>query len=378
MGDLFTELHDQYNTIPNPIQDKVAFHHDVYEISSRACSKDEFHSLMAKRKEQRIDELNKSLELASVKIISNPSLIGTDQWALAIQLFRERSLDALVGYFSSYLPESYWESDSDTLREESEHSSTSSRSSTISSVSTATTTDVHPEVVPDNTLLSEKAITYEPLCIKTSHSEPLSPPSSEHDADSIATSPTDLESQDGDDLPVASAPTPRSLSMSFSGSELGLLPSYHHNYQDRSYVDIVEPVCEPFIDDNDTRCDHSQIKPDSLRPTDDHTVDSFSEPSYHNTPDVESDDTTPRAKFTTDTTSFVIANHGSQTQRSPSPSVRTRLVQADARKFPLLRKREPASQVSRTPCEMLCRIQKPVRDEIRCRPKQRRRVKLDF
>ena len=65
MGDLFTELHDQYNTIPNPIQDKVAFHHDVYEISSRACSKDEFHSLMAKRKEQRIDELNKSLELGA-------------------------------------------------------------------------------------------------------------------------------------------------------------------------------------------------------------------------------------------------------------------------------------------------------------------------
>lgn len=136
-SDLFTELHEQYNTIRNPIQDKVAFHHDVYEISSRACSKDEFHSLMAERKEQRIDELNKGLELASVKIISNPSLIGTDQWALAIQLFRERSLDALVSYFSSYLPDTCWEGDSDTVSEESVHSSTSSRTSTISSVSTA-------------------------------------------------------------------------------------------------------------------------------------------------------------------------------------------------------------------------------------------------
>ena len=287
-------------------------------------------------------------------------------------------MDALVSYFSSYLPESYWESDSDTLREESDHSSASSRSSTISSVSTAatTTTDAHPEAVPDNALLGEKVITYEPLCIKTSHAEPLSPPSSQHDADSINT-PTDLEPQDGDDLPVASAPTPRSLGTSFSGSELGPLPSCHQNYQDRSYVDIEEHACESFIDDIDTWCGHAEIKPDSLRPTDDHTVDSFSEPSCHNVPDVESDDTTPRAKFTSHTTPFVTANHGSQTQHSLSLSVRTRLVQADAKDYPLLRKREPASQVSRTPYEMLWRIQKPIRDQIRCRPKQRRRIKFD-
>lgn len=47
------------------------------------------------------------LEDASFEIIGNPSLIGTEQWQYAVQLFRTKSLDSLVRYFSSYLPQQH-------------------------------------------------------------------------------------------------------------------------------------------------------------------------------------------------------------------------------------------------------------------------------
>lgn len=110
--DLFTKLHDQYNTFPSSIQDPEAFHHDVYECSQDAHTAEQFHRLLATRKEQRLRELNTSLESASLEIISNPSLIGTEQWQYALQLFRTKSLDSLVRYFSSYLPDNHqWQSD---------------------------------------------------------------------------------------------------------------------------------------------------------------------------------------------------------------------------------------------------------------------------
>ncbi|KAK0661645.1 hypothetical protein QBC41DRAFT_33906 [Cercophora samala] len=111
--DLFTKLHDQYNTVATPILDPEAFHHDVYEISNEASTADEFHSLLRERKQQRMRELNDSLESAALEIIANPSLIGTDQWQHAVQLFRSKSLDSLVRYFSSYLPPDHaWYKDS--------------------------------------------------------------------------------------------------------------------------------------------------------------------------------------------------------------------------------------------------------------------------
>ncbi|OTB01210.1 hypothetical protein M426DRAFT_14653 [Hypoxylon sp. CI-4A] len=112
--DLFTKLHDNYNTIAFSIQDPEAFHHDVYEISTTANTIDEFHHMLADRKQQRLSELNQSLESASVEIIANPNLIGTEQWHLAIQLFRTKSLDSLVRYFASYLPEEHpWYNETD-------------------------------------------------------------------------------------------------------------------------------------------------------------------------------------------------------------------------------------------------------------------------
>ncbi|KAI0906824.1 hypothetical protein F4824DRAFT_224466 [Ustulina deusta] len=105
--DLYTKLQDQYNTVTLSIQDPDAFHHDVCEISKTAVDLDEFHRMLEERKEFRLNQLNESLQSASVEIIANPNLIGTDQWQHAIQLFRTRSFDSLVRYFSSYLPEDH-------------------------------------------------------------------------------------------------------------------------------------------------------------------------------------------------------------------------------------------------------------------------------
>jgi hypothetical protein len=102
--DLFTKLHDQYNTYPSTIQEPVAFHHDMFEISHKANSIAEFHRLANVRKHERLSELNKALESASFEIIANPCLIGTAQWNCAIQLFRTNSFDSIVRYFGSYLP----------------------------------------------------------------------------------------------------------------------------------------------------------------------------------------------------------------------------------------------------------------------------------
>ncbi|RYP66734.1 hypothetical protein DL770_008752 [Monosporascus sp. CRB-9-2] len=123
--ELFTTLHDQYNTVTFSVQDPEAFHHDVYEISNVATTTDEFHRLLSDRKEQRIRELNKSLESASFEIISNPSLIGTQQWQYAVQLFRTRSLDSLVRYFASYLPNDHpwYHSEEHTTSDQSRGSS---------------------------------------------------------------------------------------------------------------------------------------------------------------------------------------------------------------------------------------------------------------
>lgn len=113
--DLHTSLHEKYNTFPSAIQDPEAFHHDVYELSTQASTRREFEELMEERKTQRLKELNTMLEDASFEIIGCPRLIGTEQWVHAVQLFRTKSLDSLVRYFASYLPDDHpWHHDSDS------------------------------------------------------------------------------------------------------------------------------------------------------------------------------------------------------------------------------------------------------------------------
>ncbi|KAH7175175.1 uncharacterized protein B0J16DRAFT_349657 [Fusarium flagelliforme] len=73
--DLFTKLHDQYKTYPAPIQDTEAFCHDISKISYEGQSTAEFDLLASHRRQQRLCELNKSHESASIEIIGNPNVI---------------------------------------------------------------------------------------------------------------------------------------------------------------------------------------------------------------------------------------------------------------------------------------------------------------
>ncbi|KAF5712002.1 hypothetical protein FMUND_8684 [Fusarium mundagurra] len=102
--DLSNKLHDQYNTYLARIQSPGAFYHDISEIAHTADSAAEFHHLAHGQRQQRLNELNEALKLASFEIIGNPKLIQTPQWAHANQLFRTNSLDSLVQYIASYQP----------------------------------------------------------------------------------------------------------------------------------------------------------------------------------------------------------------------------------------------------------------------------------
>jgi hypothetical protein len=166
--DLFGKLHDQYNTFASTIQDPEAFHHDVYEISNEASDRDEFHRLMAARKAQRLRELNESLESASFEIIANPQLIGTEQWQYALQLFRTKSLDSLVRYFASYLPEDHF------FRHH--YDTPSSRGSSFAETCSVATASTKPSTIDDIDVPSsffpdgedKPILTHEPFCITSS------------------------------------------------------------------------------------------------------------------------------------------------------------------------------------------------------------------
>ncbi|KAL1838536.1 hypothetical protein VTJ49DRAFT_2534 [Mycothermus thermophilus] len=214
--DLFGSLHDRYNTIPSPILDPQAFHHDVYEISQTARDADEFHRLLQARKQQRLHELNETLESAAFEIIANPSLIGTDQWGHAVQLFRTKSLDSLVRYYASYLPPSHpwYKSDS------------ASRSDAGSSV--ASTTDSHGTTLFDD----EIPIVDEPIEEPFDDEYPsypnqerlvASPRSMTMCSDSSAASPVSDEPHDFD----YASPPARTMSFSDSEPDCCAMPSSH-------------------------------------------------------------------------------------------------------------------------------------------------------
>jgi hypothetical protein len=218
---LYTTLADQYNTFSFTIQDPEAFHHDVYEVSNDAATVDEFHSLMAARRTQRLHELNETLETLAVEIISNPKLMATDQWQHAIQLFRTKSYDSIVRFFASYLPDDYL----------SAHDSYST-SSTFSETDSVKTTSTNTSSVDDGQDImfleqpyccDEEVLTEEPCSFEAIAKSkyipavdgPLSPPESEGPHSDLPESQHD----ELDDLRYDDQP--RSRSVSFSGSESG-------------------------------------------------------------------------------------------------------------------------------------------------------------
>lgn len=219
--DLFTKLHDQYNTFPSAILDPEAFHHDVYEISNDATSSDDFHRRLQDRKEQRLRELNDSLESAAFEIIANPSLIGTEQWQHAVQLFRTKALDSLVRYFASYLPEGHkWRPDSPPI--------------SVTSSTTDSLTHSHGSFfggLDDGPLMTD-----EPLELSTSFKAALPPsPRSMTMCSESSTSAIAITDHDYD---INTLTPPRTLS--YSESE----PDYQQDSDFDYYEDDASQPCE--------------------------------------------------------------------------------------------------------------------------------------
>ncbi|GAO13713.1 uncharacterized protein UV8b_01647 [Ustilaginoidea virens] len=412
--DLFTTLHDQYNTIPYSLQDPEAFHLDVYEISRDADTVDKFHQMMADRRLMRLRELNDSLETLAVEIIANPKLMGTEQWQQALQFFRTKSYDSIVRYFASYLPDEY-------LDRHDTHSTTSASLSETDSMSTAASSvdDVpSPFVDDDDFFPNGHVMTAEPSCSAAADEavqrefgrlgEPLSPPHSEAGQPELpVSSPASTNAESSNECST----NPPSRSMSFSGSESGhVVPELIRQRRYLDDDDLDETLQVDVDDDCDTAitslCDSiecssaaddgaihvdSQAEPeegealefddDEDLPTAQHPADELDYLDY-TTPfrtydSLESDTPTPRPEAAT--AAFHLQSRSANAtvarpSRGRSPSQRSA-----SPKLLLLASRggaSPTRQVRRSPEESLSKIQKPAQDLMRKRPKARRRVGL--
>lgn len=379
--DLFTKLHDQYNTFSFNIQDPEAFHHDVYEISRDADTPDEFHRLMADRRRQRLSELHESLESLAVEIIANPKLMDSEHWQYAIQLFRTKSFDSIVRYFASYLPQNYLDrNDShDAISVSSSYSETNSvktESTTASSLDDASITSFFGDDI---------VMTKDPLSIHTkipSHiGVPLSPPNSEVPdtlEESAASSPAaDLASREY-------SSTPSSRSMSFSGSESepfvpDLTRSHVHDDDETSQSDDCDSAVTSMSD-----CAES---PSPLDETNDEEYD-------HDVEDLEED--IPAAQFPEDAfDAFDFTSDDTPTSGTPTPrqeSIASCYIEyksTASRRFPSHRRspspspkhyfayrREATSfkDIRRSPDEAISKVQKPITDAIRRRTGGKKRL----
>ncbi|EFY88434.1 hypothetical protein MAC_05486 [Metarhizium acridum CQMa 102] len=393
--DLFTSLHDQYNTFSFTLQDPEAFHHDVYEISRDAETTHEFHRMMADRRRMRLRELNESLETLAVEIIANPTLMATDQWQYALQLFRTKSYDSIIRYFASYLPEDY-------LDRHDTHSTSSASFSETDTISTAASSvdDAPCPFMADDYLFPDgPAMTTEPDAIEekphhNSHPQgPLSPPHSEdaQSEPSVSSPPSDAESNDY-------VTNPPSRSMSFSGSESGhLVPQLirrrylEKDFDEKSRSDecqtTVTSVCDSVesagsIDVIDDQlhtagdavdfADEEEDIPTAQYPDDefnclDLTFSFAHPPSAYDT--LDSDTPTPRPEAAA--ASYMefrsVISHSRKAPSYPrSPSPKCCLANRGAG--------SPAREVRRSPEESLSKIQKPVQDFSRRHPKARRRM----
>ncbi|PNP52157.1 hypothetical protein THARTR1_07366 [Trichoderma harzianum] len=124
--DLFTTLHDRFNTQTIPLQNPAAFHHDVCELVCESDTLEELYSALEKRKEQRIKELNDAWDDVTVTIGCRPALLGcrvcleddhedtgrppgsindtgTERWSSFVQYARMPSFDNVITFFDGYV-----------------------------------------------------------------------------------------------------------------------------------------------------------------------------------------------------------------------------------------------------------------------------------
>ncbi|KAH6608881.1 hypothetical protein Trco_002227 [Trichoderma cornu-damae] len=385
--DLFTTLHDQYNTFTYTLQDAEAFHHDVFEISHHADTAEEFHRFMAARQRQRLTELQESLESLAVEIIANPKLIGSDQWQHALQLFRTKSFDSIVRYFASYLPDDYLE----RHRPSSVPSTASSFSETdsIHTCSTkASSADDASPFLDDDFFARGSVMTDEPCALNTADVPP-SPQSEVSPAESA-------------DSPAFTSTNPPSRSMSFSGSDSGRLssrfvrrPLVRDDDDNTSQSDDCDTAVTSVCDSAETRSSFDPADDKELPvhivdgdeeddefltaqlPEDDFCIlDSFdTQSSFNNTNhDTLESDNTPTPRQVHESSSYLDFKSAIP-RKSPPPQQRLPHRRSPSPRSLFGRRREesPAQDVRRSPEEALSKIQKqPLGEPSRRRSKSRR------
>jgi hypothetical protein len=318
--------------------------------------------------------LNDSLESASLEIIANPSLIGTEQWQYALQLFRTKSLDSLIRYFASYLPEDHkWRGSQDSISTPPESCSASSRSSSRSASDESIAHSDQPSLFDDDAI-----VTHEPFPIQ-SHL-PLSPRSmtmcsdesadvvhhayllntltpartmsfSESESERFAalqdSRSTDLHDDDDDTSQSCDAESP-----STSVSDLSDAPSYAMLDKDESQTPESDQTPTPKPEPTTTESffetkpspihrRHRSVSPATMRSR--HPLSQVHTPHHHS------------------------HHHHHHDTPASLPAIRSRRMACSPVQVNGGRRR-------RSPGEPAARIQKPITDPIRSRPRGRRRM----
>ncbi|KAI1165636.1 hypothetical protein F5B18DRAFT_649586 [Nemania serpens] len=103
LDELFTTLHNQFNTWPAPLQDWEAFHHDVWEISEAATTKEELMSGIESRMKTRCAEMTRVWDLITVHLAAGRSILPEAHWRHACQFFRTKSMDSMIAFLFEFL-----------------------------------------------------------------------------------------------------------------------------------------------------------------------------------------------------------------------------------------------------------------------------------
>ncbi|PFH61380.1 hypothetical protein XA68_17492 [Ophiocordyceps unilateralis] len=272
------------------------------------------------------------------------SVIGSVSWQHALRVFRSKSLDSIIEFFATYLPDHH---------SDYNDASSTSGSSDADSVHTLSTKASSSDHIYSSLFLDGELPPHD--------SEPCSPNHDDacpEDVMSSVSSLSDFHSR-------GFSTNPPSRSMSFSGSEYGCC------HMD----DVSENDAQPADDDAAaTSCSPSQSG-SSLPPQDN---DEF--PSAHHAQEqfdplgpVTSVDTTMESNTPTprqDGTACCYMDYKpvkwKASQQSPSPKPLCRSVGS------------PARDVRRSPEEALSRVQKPMPDALRKRPRGRRRLERKY
>lgn len=108
---LFGGLHEKFNTVQSAILDPESWHIDVCAVGAIATSRDEFHSLLQQRMNDRYEELRQMWDETRMHMASNPVAMENHPrddlvWGNFLNISQHYSLDSLIKYFYAYVRDS--------------------------------------------------------------------------------------------------------------------------------------------------------------------------------------------------------------------------------------------------------------------------------